>query len=48
MLEQFYKDCRNELVGWSTALTHDPQLSSARKHLKAALKGDKVCLRKKI
>ena len=27
MLEQFYKDCRNELIGWCTTLTHDPLLA---------------------
>ena len=32
MLEQFYKDCRNELIGWCTTLTHDPMLAEDLVH----------------
>ena len=32
MLEQFYKNCRNELIGWCTTLTHDPMLAEDLVH----------------
>ena len=32
MLEQFYKDCRNEFIGWCTTLTHDPLLAEDLVH----------------
>lgn len=32
MLEQFYKECRNELIGWCTVLTRDPILAEDLVH----------------